>query len=261
MTPEEAQRFYSDNKKNGFLSDPENSVYDLFRSRWEKREEHKKDAKAKQGEAYSVKKIHAMAETISKLKAFQKLSDAEVDRGLFNSRSARRLQVDLLKKTYCVEPDKTADYIQKMRQLQANMKPKGSQSDEYKAMHAAVGQIASLDPKDLDVAFKLMQANERMFNSINEYAKGKKSVRTFEEGRNRYDNCMDALSVVNDHVSGLRDYAKQIVDRTNKVRDVKEGDEHFVDLKDFGASRAENAQKAKQPEQQRVNDVQSKTLQ
>jgi hypothetical protein len=41
---------------------------------------------------------------------------------------------------------------------------------------------------------------------------------------------------------------------------VQEGDEHYVDLKDFGAARAENARKAKQPELQRVNDVQSKAL-
>ena len=50
------------------------------------------------------------------------------------------------------------------------------------------------------------------------------------------------------------------MDRTNKVRNVKEGDEYYVNLNSFGASRAENAQKAKEPEQLRVNDVQSKAL-
>lgn len=35
---------------------------------------------------------------------------------------------------------------------------------------------------------------------------------------------------------------------TNKVRGVQEGDEHYVDPRSFGAARAEEARKAKQPE-------------
>ena len=203
----------------------------------------------RQGKPYSVRKIHAMAEKIGEMKEFQKLNEREIDRGLFNKKCAGDLQLELLNRTYSVPAEQRGSYIQEMRKLADNMAPKGSQSDEYKAMNRAVKEIAALDPNDPRIASKLMQANMKMMTAITGYAKGKKSVRTFEEGRARFGNCMDALSVVSSHVPGLTPYAKDLVDRTNHVRDAKPGDPDFVDLKKYGASRAESVRKKAEPEQ------------
>ena len=203
----------------------------------------------RQGKPYSVRKIHAMAEKIGEMKEFRKLNERETDRGLFNKKCAGDLQLELLNRTYSVPAEQRGSYIQEMRKLADNMTPKGSQSDEYKAMNRAVKEIAALDPNDPRIASKLMQANMKMMTAITGYAKGKKSVRTFEEGRARFGNCMDALSVVSSHVPGLTPYAKDLVDRTNHVRGVKPGDPDFVDLKEYGVSRAESVRKKAEPEQ------------
>ncbi len=50
---------------------------------------------------------------------------------------------------------------------------------------------------------------------------------------------MDALSIMNAHVPGFRPYAKELVDKTNRVRKVHAGDKHFVDLSDYDTQRVQ----------------------
>ena len=85
---------------------------------------------------------------------------------------------------------------------------------------------------------KLMVANGKMLNAVRVYQKGKKSMRTFTDSQNRFDNSMDALSVMSDHVPGFKPYARELVRRTNHVRKVQPGDENYVDLSHFGVERA-----------------------
>ena len=65
------------------------------------------------------------------------------------------------------------------------------------------------------------------------------SVRTFRDGRDKFDNCLDALAEMERHVPGMKQEARELVERTNTVRKVKSGPD-FVDLKQFGASRAKD---------------------
>lgn len=66
---------------------------------------------------------------------------------------------------------------------------------------------------------------------------------------------MDALSIMNAHVPGFRPYAKELVDKTNRVRKVHAGDKHFVDLSDYGTARAKAAVPKGAAANDRLNDL------
>ena len=198
------------------------------------------------GKPFNVKTINSMAKRIGKMHAFKDMKEQEVARGLYNVDSALNAQLNLAKKSYGVDPSQYRSYINNMKKLSASMVPKGRQSEEYKKLKGSIDAIANLKATDEDIEFKMMSANETLINAIEGYSKGKKKVRTYEEGRARYDNCMDALAVAVDHVPGIKPYADAIVNRTNTVRKVNEGDKNYVDLKNFGASHAEQSLKKRQ---------------
>ena len=56
-----------------------------------------------------------------------------------------------------------------------------------------------------------------------------------------FDNCLDALSVMNKHVPGMKQDADELVARTNEVRKAKPGQKDFVDLDRYGSARAKVA--------------------
>ena len=210
---------------------------------------------------FSASKIESMAKTIEEMDEFRKLDENEVDKGLINTDGARLSQFNIVQKTYRVPPEKVMNYIRDMRKLANNMVAKGNQSEEYKLLNNSVKNIAELNPSDPDIESKLINANTVLFNSIVGYAKGKKSVRTYEEGRSRFDNCMDALSIMKDNVSGIGNNADSIVERTNSVRKVQSGQKDFVDLKNFGAKHAEESRAKKTQHDQQPKNKQQEVIQ
>lgn len=201
-------------------------------------------AKAAQtsGVAFDVKKIEDFAKGVKNSYAFKNLSDKEVSQALFNKSAALETQQRILRETYEVPKEEQAEYIRKMKELSQAMTPDKGKSPKYQALCRAVSGIAAIDPNDPNVRTKLMVANDKMLNSLVDYQKGKKSMRSIlTDGQQRFDNSMDALSIMNDHVPGLRPYAKAQVDRTNAVRKVGEGHKNFVDLANFGTERAKQA--------------------
>ena len=191
------------------------------------------------GAAFDRKVIEAFANGIKNNHVFKNVTDKEVSQALFNKEATLEFQKQMLRETYEVPKEEQTEYIRKMKELSKAMVPPKGQSVQYQALYASVKRIGDLDPNDPSVRTKLMTANEKMLNSVVSYQKGKKSMRSvFTDSQKRFDNSMDALSIMNDHVPGFRPYAKAQVDRTNQVRKVKEGHENFVDLKNFGVDRA-----------------------
>ena len=76
--------------------------------------------------------------------------------------------------------------------------------------------------------------------TVGKYMKGKKSVRTFEGGRARFDNALDALAIVAKYAPNSGERIRKLTDRIDKVRNDKE---HKIDLSKYGAERAASANK------------------
>lgn len=197
--------------------------------------------------------IRDVAENIMRRGAFRKLSDMDVSEALLNKRSALKAQKQMIRDAYGVPENDRAEYIRKMKALADTMVPGKGQSDKYRDMFDAVSAIGKLDPTDPGIEDKLISANAKLFNRVSDYTKGKKSLRSFNASQARFDNSIDVLAVVNEHIPGLQPDVKVIVDRTNEVRKTKPGDEHYVDLADYGTERArthapKNAAINRQPE-------------
>ena len=58
----------------------------------------------------------------------------------------------------------------------------------------------------------------------------------------RFDNTMDALSIMKEHVPGIADVIDKHIDAINRERDAESiGDKDHIDLSKYGAERAKTA--------------------
>ena len=187
---------------------------------------------------FDRKAMESIAANLMERKAFKEMSDMDVSEALLSKENVLKAQKSMVRKTFGVAKADRAEYIRKMKTLSETMASERGQSEKYNKLKKAVEGIAKLNPNDPEISKKMLDANVELMQSISGYTKGKKSVRTFQDSQDRFDNSIDALAIANEHVPGLKQYAKEIVDRTNEVRKTKPGDEHFVDLAAYGAERA-----------------------
>ncbi|MBO4887179.1 MAG: hypothetical protein J5589_02555 [Firmicutes bacterium] len=200
------------------------------------------------GKPYDIDTIHTWGKQIMKKNAFQDLKDVEVARYLFNPGTVNNARYKIVNDLYAVPKENQRAYLNEMKSLSQTMYSAKGDSKEYKAMASYVKAIGDMDPDDPGLHDKLLLANEKLRGAIKIYAKGKKSVRTFQDGRDKFDNCLDALSVMNKHVPGMKQDADELVARTNEVRKAKPGQKDFVDLENYGAERARESHLERQLE-------------
>ncbi len=114
-----------------------------------------------------------------------------------------------------------------------------NRSPEYQKFAEAVGSFAKLDPNDPNFAEASQKANESLLKAINIYSQGKEKVRFQNDGISRFNNTMDALSIMKDHIPGIGDVIDSRVEAINKKRKAENAlDEDHIDLKNFGAENA-----------------------
>ncbi len=80
-----------------------------------------------------------------------------------------------------------------------------------------------------------MKDSEAVFDAVEKFTKGKKSVKNDPERKAKVDLALDALAIVaenGDHVAKAR--AQILVDRFNEVRGAQRGQNNFVDLEQRG---------------------------
>ena len=192
----------------------------------------------KHPDRFDRKAVEKDAESYANLDVFRNFSDHDVIKAISSRQRANEAPHAMLQKKFGVPEQNRTEYIRKMKELSESMVPSKGKSEKYRNMKKAVDAIAALDPMDPQIEQKLIRANGTLIGHTLDYTKGKKSMRTYQSSQDRFDNSIDVLSVVNDHVPGLRRFAKQVVDKTNLVRKVKPGDPNFVDISAYGTERA-----------------------
>ena len=154
---------------------------------------------------------------------------------------------DLLKKqvTELFTPSNVHNLLVDMEYLSKDMMAKRDRSPEYQNLVNAVTKMAKLNSDkagtpevknaSIQVGFEVMLAAEN-------YMKGKKSVRGSDDGKERFDNALDALGVLYRNVPGLRSHIDELVDKTNRVRGAKDPNhKDHVDIEKYGNERAREA--------------------
>ena len=212
------------------------------------------------GKEFSTSLIHSTAKSIKSMTEFKTISTDphKVLCSMLNPEAADRTTKRLISNTYGIAPENIEKYVRRMTKLYNNMKPKGSQSTEYRAFKTAVENIKNLatnfdltkDEGRQQACEQVVQMNANLIAAVGKYTSGKEAVRTTNEGQYRYENAMDALSILVDEAPKTKDQAMEIVNKTNKVRKVKESSKDYVDLINYGEMRAAQSLKDRQPEQQ-----------
>ena len=142
--------------------------------------------------------------------------------------------------SFKVEPKYQDGYFREMKELADNMMPKAGRTTAYQRVYDAVQAAANLDRKDPDLNNKIAVANKEILESVEAYTKGKKRVRASDDGKARFDNSMDALSIVGIFApKGCKARSEKLIARVNEVRGLKKGMK--LRIMDFGGENAREA--------------------
>ena len=207
------------------------------------------------GQPFDVKKVRHMAKSLQNLPAIQGMKNDEIVAALSTDpRKLKEMQQTVYLKSFDVPPDKARKYVEDMKKLHANMMSAKDRSPEYQAFAAAVEAAAKLKPGSDGFEAASRKANEALLKSIDVYSLGKEKVRFRDDGVARFDNTMDALSIMKDNVPGVGSVIDARVSAVNKTRKAESVDhKDHLDLTKYGAERAqaEYAKRTGQPAQEK----------
>ena len=199
---------------------------------------------------FSVSKIHLYMNSMKDNLVLAELSQEELQNCLETPEKAINKVESIRKELYSIKPVDYEAYCSDMKKLLNNMKDSKGRSPEYKDLVRCVERAANLQNKEFGDEFSKETAYTQsaflLSFAITNYTKGKKSVRTFEGGRERFDNALDAASILTKYAEGSNKRIGQIVNRINKVRNAEKNKDDAVDLNKYGAQRAQEHKKAKE---------------
>lgn len=124
-------------------------------------------------------------------------------------------------------------------------------SVDYKNFRNAVEHIQSLgnelnlktaEGKQL-AAKQIINLNASLLSAATKYMKGKEAVRGSIEGKLRFDNALDALSLMSKYAPQTKDQIELTIEHINKIRKVNETHKYHVKLSDYDERRAKKALK------------------
>mgnify|MGYP006988835907 CR=1 FL=1 len=205
----------------------------------------------KRNAAFSLDSIHSLAELIKERPEFKRIKgdDNTLDKALVDSVGINDMTNELFGKPYLVPDNSLERYIEKMNKLSKNIMPKTGRSREYRAFYDAVKSIGDMKGRfDLSLKQDKMAAGElvkeynlNLINTIQVYIKDKEKVRSSEGGKERFNNVLDTLAVFSGNVPKLKDTINKMIVNINRIRDAKIGSGKYVNLSDYGVSRAVKA--------------------
>ena len=153
---------------------------------------------------------------------------------------ATALAQDTVLDVYQVKPDYREGYIREMKQLADNMKTKENRSDKYKAIYDAVQDAAKIDINAENAGELIAHANRKIMDTAKKYADGKEKVRFREAGNDRFNNTLDAISIVAAYAPRTEAIdAIPLVAKIHKARGIGVKSPGRIDLKNFGGERAQ----------------------
>ena len=197
-------------------------------------------AAQKTGQPYDENTIRSMAEMAKENLALDNLSQVELVEALKDEESARQFAIERENKLYGLEPVNRSNYIVGMRMLKDSIDTviaddPGHVTQEYRRFANAVSAAAALNPIDATPA-DYRRVNLEIMNSAIKYQKGRKSVRSNQDKKNRFDSTLDAMAIIIENgVPGTAGRIMPVISRINEVRGVGDiGDPNIVELEDYG---------------------------
>lgn len=153
-------------------------------------------------------------------------------------------------------PQNSNKLINDMKKLGDNMMSDKGRTTEYQNLVTAVknlGKLSSDKENDPVLTEQTTAAGYEVLRAVENYTKGKKSIRFSDDGKDRFDNALDALGILYKHLPRLRPQIDIMVERINIVRKSQDpAHKNHVDINKYGADRAEQAMKRRSKKAQDV---------
>ena len=119
------------------------------------------------------------------------------------------------------KPAETFNVIRDMSNLGKNMMSARDRSPEYQKLVNSVKKMGRLNRDDYtnpQVVQETTNAGLEVLRAVEDYTKGKKKVRSNDDGKERFNNALDALGILYQNVPGMRPEIDKVMARINKVR-------------------------------------------
>ena len=153
-------------------------------------------------------------------------------------------------------PQNSNKLINDMKKLGDNMMSDKGRTTEYQNLVTAVknlGKLSSDKENDPVLTEQTTAAGYEVLRAVENYTKGKKSIRFSDDGKDRFDNALDALGILYKHLPRLRPQIDMMVERINIVRKSQDpAHKNHVDINKYGTDRAEQAMKRRPKKAQDV---------
>lgn len=153
-------------------------------------------------------------------------------------------------------PQNSNKLINDMKKLGDNMMSDKGRTTEYQNLVTAVknlGKLSSDKENDPVLTEQTTAAGYEVLRAVENYTKGKKSIRFSDDGKDRFDNALDALGILYKHLPKLKPQIDIMVERINIVRKSQDpAHKNHVDINKYGVERAENAKKLRAPKNKKV---------
>ena len=195
------------------------------------------------GIPFNEKKIKALSVRLANNTAIQGLEFKETNDILSNPNKIAifdALQKDISGSMYGVEPEYRENYLKEMKLLAENMLTKEGRTDKYEALYDAVKEASEIDLHAEDAGKRIADANRKLMNKLEIYTEGKEKVRVSTGGQDRFNNAMDAASILATFAPACgKIKIDSMVGKINKARGAKNiSNPDFVVMRNFGGARA-----------------------
>lgn len=203
------------------------------------------------GKKFDQKAVEQMSKSILEYTSLGELKLDDMKKFLTN---ANRIQsADMIREAvkidiFGVKPKYFEAYKKEMKLLSKNMLTKQGRSREYQNLYDAVKAASEIDLTQGDAAVKIADANKKVIDAVMKYTDGKEKVRTTTSGKDRFDNAIDAMSIVSAFAPATyKQYANELVSRINKARGIdkltnaeRQKRTDLVIMNSYGGERAKN---------------------
>lgn len=195
---------------------------------------------------FSVSMIHDFVDVMKENLLLNDISEDKLNEYLASPKEATKGALKVVGDLYNVTGNQ-GEYCREMMQLYNSMMSDEGRSAEYKDLKKCIKRVAFLNDKEFsseqDKADSFSHVSFLLAFGIAKYMKGKKSVRTFEGGRERFDNALDAAAILTKYAPSSKKRIDKLVDRINEVRKDKKNP---VSLDNYGVDRAIAAHNARE---------------
>ena len=213
------------------------------------------------GTKYDEKKIKRIAKHFKELYCLDDFkNDKKLNVAVANIDNALKFGEAVRRRIYSVKTEQYKSYADEMKELLQSMQGKKGRSDEYKQLYDAIKEASELQETalimtDAEKATAYRNSTIQVVEAVKKYIKGKKSARVITSRKDRFDNALDALAIVEKANPNSAVRIDKMIADINKHRNVDKKINGDTFTTTYGAERA----KARAAQQQKKTGTNKNT--